>query len=192
MCKISGCLTKSRYKSQDVCQKHYFRKMRNGSYLLSGKKSKNGVRKDTIDSSGYVLLYIPNHPLSRKNGFVCEHRVVIYSIYGDRLPDCELCGAHSSWKSRRTHIDHINEVRTDNAKENLRVLCNACNTRRTKRVEHTISNRSGIEWSGEIKTAQEWGRDERVPAQGHLIRQRLSRGHSVYDAFFSKKKTHKV
>ncbi len=191
MCKVGGCGRSSRYIAQDVCQKHYFRMMRTGSYLLTGKKSKNGERKPFLDASGYVLIYKPKCPISRSCGLIFEHRFIMYGVYGDSMPPCELCGSLSSWDSRSSHVDHIDEVKHNNNRDNLRVLCNACNTGRTIKVEHKRKSNFGIEWNGEIKTAQEWGRDQRIPAKGHLIRQRLARGYTVEEAFFSKKLTHK-
>ena len=191
MCSIIGCDTFSRYKLDDVCQKHYFRMRRTGSYRLSGKKLKNGERKPVLDASGYVLVLNKECPISRKSGLILEHRLIVYGVYGDNMPSCDFCGKRSSWDSRSSHVDHINEIKSDNRPENLRVLCNGCNTRRTKRSEHKYKGNYSAEWMGEVKTPEEWGRDERIPIQGSTIRQRLNRGLSVEDAFFSKKATHK-
>jgi len=79
----------------------------------------------------------------------------------------------------------------NNDLSNLRPLCNRCNTSRTKRVEHKYKNNHPITWNGETKTSAEWGRDDRIPVAGSCIRQRLARGYSVEEAFFSEKITHR-
>ncbi|MDQ6191387.1 HNH endonuclease [Klebsiella pneumoniae] len=101
--------------------------MRYGTYELT----KRGKRKDrTKNSKGYQMINFPDHPLVMANGFVYEHRKVIYDRYGDTLPPCEICGKEVTWKT--AHIDHIDEVVDNNSDSNLRVLCRACNVMRSR------------------------------------------------------------
>ena len=137
-----------------------------------------------------MLVYSPNHYLSQKSGFVYEHRLVIYSEYGKEIPPCEFCGQESDWLSRATHIDHIDEVRGNNERSNLRVLCNSCNVTRTKRVAHETKGNAKLTFFGESKTPQEWGRDPRISVSGSCVRHRLRKGMSIADALLSKKITH--
>lgn len=47
-CKIDGCNREAMYKADCVCQMHYFRFMRNGTYdLLSENQSEN--TEDTME-----------------------------------------------------------------------------------------------------------------------------------------------
>ena len=70
-CKIDGCTQNARYKKDQVCQKHYFRFMRYGTYELTS------VRKYRIENpAGYQKIYEPSHFLAGKDGYVYEHRFV--------------------------------------------------------------------------------------------------------------------
>lgn len=188
MCKIEGCSNDVRYKSQGVCQKHYFRMMRNGSYHLKPKKESRSV-----DSRGYILLYMPHHKLASKRGVIREHTVVAYEKYGDSLPDCELCGKPLSWgMGRSMHIDHIDNQKGNNDPSNLRPLCNGCNSNRPYREDGLkLSRTKYIEFNGESKSAKEWAADYRVHFCQTSIRRRINTGMPTETALFGQKTTHK-
>ncbi|BEM41776.1 hypothetical protein SME13J_03950 [Serratia marcescens] len=187
-CKIEGCDRKCRYITQQVCQKHYFRMMRYGTYELT-KHGKGKCR--TANAKGYVMLKEPNHPLAMKNGFVYEHRKVIYSKYGKQLPPCEFCGKEISWDS--AHIDHKDETVNNNNDDNLRVLCNACNVMRSRIhiPSHTRKTSHAITYNEETKTPAEWARDPRVMIARNTILFRLRKGMTVEQALFGEKATHR-
>lgn len=184
-CKIDGCDREAAYKAQCVCQKHYFRYMRNGHY------GKNRARKHrTQNAKGYQMIFNPEHVLAMGNGYVYEHRMMVYEKYGDELPNCCLCDRVVSWSI--VHIDHIDRDITNNDVNNLRPLCRYCNTHRDyNKPWHTRINCHAITYNGETKTPEEWGRDPRVKVKGSTIRQRLFRGLSAWDCLFMPKKTHK-
>ena len=185
-CKVEGCKKGVMYKARKLCQMHYFRFMRNGTYKLKRKR-----KYRQTNPAGYQLLYIPGHHLSQNGGYIYEHRKVAYDKYGDNLPDCELCGKECTWDIYTTHIDHIDEDVTNNDPENLRPLCCACNSRRNLGPSHEKSNSASISFSGETMTAAEWSRDYRVKVCGSTILRRKKRGMSDNDALFLPKKTHK-
>ncbi|ECT8547644.1 HNH endonuclease [Salmonella enterica subsp. diarizonae serovar 48:i:z] len=187
-CKIEGCDRECRYMKQQVCQKHYFRMMRYGTYELT-KTGKKKAR--TRNSRGYQMLYSPFHPLVMANGYVYEHRKVVYDRYGEVLPPCEMCGKSVNWKT--AHIDHKDEVITNNSPDNLRVLCNACNVMRARIhiPSYTRKNSHAITYNGETKTPAEWSRDSRVNIAGNTILFRLRKGMSVEQALFGEKMTHR-
>lgn len=188
-CKVEGCDRECKhYPGKGVCQKYYFRMMRYGTYELT----KNGKGKGrTRNAKGYQMLKISGHPLAMANGFVYEHRKVMYDRHGDVLPPCEKCGKEVSWKT--AHIDHIDEVVDHNEEDNLRVLCRPCNVMRSRVhiPEHTKKGRTSITFDGETKTASEWSRDPRVSVSETAIKNRLKKGMSVKEALFSKKLTHR-
>ncbi|HDS4829153.1 TPA: HNH endonuclease [Citrobacter koseri] len=188
-CKVEGCERECKhYPGKGVCQKHYFRMMRYGTYELT-KIGKGKIRQR--NAKGYQMLKMPSHPLVMANGFVYEHRKVIYDRYGETLPGCEKCGKEVTWKT--VHIDHIDEVVDNNDESNLRVLCRSCNVMRSRVhiPEHTKKGRSSITFEGVTKTASEWARDPRVKIASTTILFRLRNGMSVEDALFAKKVTHR-
>lgn len=188
-CKVEGCDRECKhYPGKGVCQMHYFRMMRYGTYELT-KVGKGKER--TSNAKGYQMLKLPNHPLAMANGSVYEHRKVIYDRYGDALPPCEKCGKAVTWKT--AHIDHIDEVVDNNDESNLRVLCRACNVMRSRVhiPEHTKKGRSSITLNGVTKTASEWSRDPRVNIAANTILFRLRNGMSPEEALFTPKITHR-
>ena len=184
-CKVDGCDNDAVYKAKCVCQKHYFRFMRYGTYELTKKPPVGRL----VTPNGYVKVYFPNHPLGSHNGYVLEHRKVAYEKYNGLIESCELCGKSITWET--CHIDHIDNNRKNNLSENLRQLCRACNTFRDYPEQHTIKGRHSISFDGLTKTPEEWARDERVNVAGYVIRRRIASGMSVYDALFSPRKTHR-
>lgn len=189
-CKIDGCERDAMYQKDQVCQKHYFRFMRYGTYELTMKPRK----EKRFHSAGYVCLFMPEHPLANSSGEVYEHRKVMYDKYGDDIPNCEICGAETNWSSRNTHIDHINEVKDDNRISNLRFLCNGCNVRRSNKQENYINKEhtTTITIDGVSGTAQWWSRQDGVNVAGNTIAYRKrTLGFSDYDSVYAPKKTHK-
>lgn len=72
-----------------------------------GIKNKKGVaRIKTIH--GYIHIFKPEHPLAMKNGYVREHRMIVYDAGILKDPNHE--------------IHHKNGDKTDNRLENLEVL----------------------------------------------------------------------
>ena len=190
---MKACVKCKIEKSKDDFHKDNLRKDGLFPYCRECRGTKKRARHKKYKrthTKGYILLNIPNHPLVQANGYVYEHRYVFHNHFKDSELSCELCGAPWLWRTYKDHIDHIDEDKSNNHIGNLRPLCNACNVGRTEKIRHKRKGSSAIEWNGEVKTPEEWGSDDRIPAKGHLIRQRLKRGCSVSDAFFMKKKTH--
>lgn len=187
LCKIDGCGAAVRYKEQGVCQKHYFRFMRNGSY---DKLPRTRAQRIEMPGKGYQRVYDPTHPLADSGGYVSEHRKVVYSRYGAVLPPCELCGTAIDWNT--AHIDHIDEDVRNNDSSNLRPLCRPCNTFRSYPKQHTLPRRTAITFQGETKTPHEWSRDPRVKVASTTIRLRKAAGMSDEDALFAPKITHRA
>jgi len=62
-----------------------------------------------VDKSGYILLWMPDHPHCSKSGRVREHRLVVEKRLGRYLDPVEV-------------VDHINGICGDNRDENLRLF----------------------------------------------------------------------
>lgn len=187
-CTVEGCARPAHYKQDKICQMHYFRRMRNGTF--NRKETKYDKQGYHNHSNGYRLLKIPGHPLARDNGQIFEHRAVVFDKYGWNLTPCEFCGAESGWFTRKTHIDHIDENRANNHPSNLRILCNPCNVSRTKKIHHSYDHCMAVTVNGITKTPTEWARDPDVLVTAATIRHRLKAGYTPYDALYAPKITH--
>lgn len=189
LCHVDGCDRKAMYKSDAVCQKHYFRRMRYGHYGLNNDYKAPGERR-MPHSNGYIMLRLPGHPLAQKGGGLFEHRKVMYDIHGENLPPCQLCGKESDWHSRATHIDHIDRNRANNNPDNLRVLCNPCNAQRDKRPAAQWSSTMAVQLNGMVLTPTEWARQPGVKVHGATIRHRINKGQPAEQAIYGEKITH--
>ncbi len=183
-CKVENCDRQVRYKAACLCQKHYFRVMRNGTTELSRK-----AQERVIAPHGYVKVYVGSHLLGVNNGYIYEHRKVAFDKYGQTLPPCELCGKDLNWKT--AHIDHKDNDKKNNNSENLRPLCCGCNTRRNYPEAHTIKGRHAIEFNGLILTANEWSRAIGGYLSHATIIRRIASGMTAEDALLTPKTTHK-
>jgi hypothetical protein len=76
----------------------------------------------------YFTVKLPSHPLANKRGEVLEHRVIVYSKYGESLPDCYWCGTGINWKT--CNVDHLDDNKKNNHPDNLVPSCHKCNATR--------------------------------------------------------------
>lgn len=192
-CHIENCGREARYKADQLCQKHYFRIRRNGTIetALERKKRETGASRQqrvTMPGKGYQRLYEPTHPLADTQGYVSEHRKVLYSKCGDMLPGCELCGEELDWST--VHPDHIDRDVKNNAPDNLRPLCRGCNTHRDMPAAHLFDHTHSITAEGKTDTAAGWARDPRIKVSRTAIANRKRAGMSDFDALFAPKVTH--
>ena len=152
-CTINGCWNLSRSRTSLYCEKHYYRLYRNGTLELRRPP------KRTRHSNGYILVYAPDHPLTKRHGGQreYEHRIVFYDYHGDGAFNCHWCDSILTWDNM--HVDHLNDLRDDNRIENLVASCPTCNQKRGHpKVRTTMRKKFGkpLEWRGESRTFGEW------------------------------------
>ena len=91
----------------------------------NGKLASNWRGGKAYIGEGYILIQKPNHPFSRKNGYVCEHRLVMEKHLGRYL-------------GRKEVVHHLNGKRNDNSLINLQIMT----TQEHSRL-HALENRLG-------------------------------------------------
>lgn len=72
-----------------------------------------------LTTRGYVEVWMPDHPMAQKNGYLMEHRLVMAEHLGRPLERGEV-------------VHHKNEDKTDNRIENLELLSKAVHDRLPK------------------------------------------------------------
>ena len=182
MCSIEGCDRKTMYVERDICQMHYFRYMRNGSYFLNNKGHKYRIQ----NPAGYQKLYEPNHKLCDSSGYVYEHRLIYFNEVNVEPFKCDLCDDPVNWSN--LHIDHIDTDVSNNKKDNLRALCRPCNVFRGHNSESMGNHIFDID--GRRMTAFAWSRQDGVIVSYTTILRRKCKGMSDYDCVYSKRITH--
>ncbi len=72
----------------------------------TGEQSPSWKGGRQVDENGYVLIYQPEHPRSKTNGYIREHTIVMETVLGRLLTKTE-------------SVHHKNGERADNRPENL-------------------------------------------------------------------------
>lgn len=171
VCTAEGCRAEPRSATIPYCERHYYRLRRNGTLNL------RGPALERVSSHGYIVVYVPGHPLAERRGDVreYEHRVVFYDANGEGPFRCHWCREKVTW--RDMHVDHVNSDKQDNRIENLVASCPPCNQERGHaKVRRTMRERyaTWIQFDGENLTLGEWA--ERIGISRQSLRQRLHNG----------------
>lgn len=132
VCGAEDCCRPARTPNGAMCEMHYYR-ARRASLPKKPQRPKASppvrrVRDTHVQSGGYRMRKVPDHPLAGRNGWVYEHRIVVFLKYGPGEQRCHWCDLSLSWKE--AVVDHINEAKTDNRPSNLVVACSPCNRAR--------------------------------------------------------------
>lgn len=154
VCCVEGCDRTARSVGTPYCEVHYMRLRRRGTtdrFSTAGRLP---------HSNGYVLVYAPNHPLTQRHtgSWEYEHRVVYYDAHGEGPFTCHWCASVVGWDSM--HVDHLNDMPTDNREENLVASCPLCNQKRG-RVKMTRAQRANgtlLSYDGRTLCLSEWAR----------------------------------
>lgn len=88
-------------------------------------------------------VYLPDHVLAGVNGYVAEHRLVLFEKIGLGPHACHWCGKPINWTSKLVGTghpgmlvaDHVNCDGLDNRPENLEPACQGCNATRWHAIQ---------------------------------------------------------
>lgn len=126
-CSIVGCEKASRTREGRLCEMHYVRHYRRGTFDL---KQRADSRRD---ARGYVWTYAPAHPIAGKSGVLYEHRAVLYDTRGPSTHLCHWCRREVEWSGngkRKLVVDHLDGNKGNNDPANLLPSCHRCNSTR--------------------------------------------------------------
>lgn len=128
LCSVEGCINPRDYANPAVCNSCYCRIRRTGTVV------KRTWAYRSLGSNGYVRLFDNTHPLA-VNGYVYEHRKVLYDAIGQGPHPCHWCSTPVDWIKGKCFKgslvpDHLDNVKTNNVSANLVPACNQCNTLR--------------------------------------------------------------
>lgn len=140
VCILDGCTSVANRNKDTICEAHYTRLRRNGSFELLTSVVDGPIVQS---GGGYLLDYLPGHPLrAASSARVYQHRAVYYDAFGAGPFACHCCGKSITWDS--LHIDHLNDVVTDNRLSNLAPACPLCNQARGRHKMIEKTRRAGV------------------------------------------------
>jgi hypothetical protein len=87
-----------------------------------------------VNARGYVMVKDPAHPLSRRSGYVLEHRKSLHDAIGPGPHQCAWCGTGVVWGGKGGDalvVDHFDGDKQNNDPANLRPSCVPCNAARS-------------------------------------------------------------
>lgn len=173
-CRQPGCNNHARSVRSGLCEKHYYRLRRRGTFLLKGDEAP--PPREVRHSEGYVIEYLPSHPLwGEVHGRVYQHRRVFFDNYGKGPHPCHWCGKTLHWDEM--DVDHVNAVRDDNEPANLVASCRSCNVKRgcaSMTEIHRARSKNKITFMGETLTEGQWA--GRIGISRQSLRSRLAAG----------------
>jgi len=128
-CVVEDCENKVRSRTEPFCEMHYGRIRRNGTIYLKP------VNRRRVDKRGYVSLKFSSN-LSQSNGWIYEHRLVLFNKIGSGKHLCHWCGMEVDFDLEYPKdlgalvVDHLDDDKENNSPENLVPSCALCNLKR--------------------------------------------------------------
>ena len=115
----------------------------NHQYGLKGPENATFKTGKRINTHGYRLVYIKNHPMAYANDYVREHRYVVESNH-DLFPEEAFVLIDDNFYLRPEYdVHHKDGDKLNNSVENLEVLSRSSHTRLHNRSKKIIRNDKG-------------------------------------------------
>ncbi len=132
ICIVDGCT--NTWTGRRMCPMHYYRWYRHGDPHHVQQRSTGYT-----NASGYRKIRVDGHPLAGADGWMYEHRLVLYSAIGAGDHTCHHCSRAIRWdapmhSAARLVVDHMDHVRDNNTPANLVPSCQPCNAARQNRA----------------------------------------------------------
>lgn len=88
-----------------------------------------------MNNRGYLMDYLPAHPLAMSDGRVLRHRARLFDAIGPGTHPCYWCGCWVAWTGwigaiKRLVADHLDGDIQNNEAVNLVPACLTCNSAR--------------------------------------------------------------
>jgi len=172
-CIADNCSLKPRSAKAKYCETHYYRVRRNGSLDLKNKNTKWQVE------GRYIRIKADSHPITNKDGWIYEHRYVLYNHIGAEGIECYLCGKSLNWAN--LHVDHVDCDIHNNNIANLKPSCPQCNMGRGIEKMKSTARKNGrtLELDGRQMCISEWAIELGITRQSIL--NRINSGWSMKD-----------
>ncbi len=104
ICSIESCNLPK--KARGFCDRHYESLRKHGDPLKRRTHTKRFSGKRLLSKEGYVWIYLPEHHLANKMGYVIEHRMIMEEMLGRPI-------------RKNENVHHLNGNKQDNRPENL-------------------------------------------------------------------------
>ena len=154
-CSVDGCLKPATRVGSRMCEMHYVRQYRNGTTKHIGHKTPAGI---VLHSNGYVLQAAPGHPRALGGYRAYQHRVVFTDAHGEGPFNCHWCSKRVTWADM--HVDHLDNIKTNNAIGNLVASCALCNTARGREtMKATMRRKHGVTVAGRTLSLKQWAQE---------------------------------
>lgn len=132
LCTVEGCKNPRAYKS-GICNACYCRVKRTGTL------ERRVWKRRYLLTNGYVGIGGSQHELTSSNGYLLEHRQVLFDAIGYGPHSCHWCAKPVDWVKgplRKGHLDgvlvpdHLDGDKTNNVLANLVPACHRRNLAR--------------------------------------------------------------
>lgn len=121
-----GAHHRRRYCADRDCFEQHRRKTTNARRRAArAKPPERGARRVSF---GNRMMFDPDHPLARRNGWLSVRRAVLFDELGGANPLCDVCDQPLDWRAGRGSPTRVCVTSAPDDPDDLSALCTACAT----------------------------------------------------------------